>query len=61
MAYKNPEDERTYQREYRRRPHVKAKQMVYMREYNQRPEVIERRRKWQRAKYHKRKKTNDTT
>lgn len=41
---------RAYQREYRQRPEVKAKQKVYMNEYNKRPEVIEKRKVYSKKK-----------
>lgn len=41
---------RTYQKEYRQRPEVKAKQKAYMDEYNKRPEVIEKRKVYSKKK-----------
>lgn len=41
---------RAYQKEYRQRPEVKAKQKAYMDEYNKRPEVIEKRKVYSKKK-----------
>lgn len=35
---------REYERKYRQRPEVRARQLEYMRKYNQRPDVIAHRR-----------------
>lgn len=41
---------RAYQKEYRQRPEVRAKQKAYMDEYNKRPEVIEKRKVYSKKK-----------